>query len=186
MRKHLLSLFACSAFLGLTSFSHANTIALDLNSAVLTGGASVIGGPKIKFDANVSGETATFTIPSVSGTQYSISVTGHNDQSSSFFQFFIDADGPGPGGFVQLGSNTNFNPGFTTITLPTFTDAGASDFFKIVNGGTGNSAGQISAVAVTSVGVPGPALGAGLPGLIFATGGLLAWWRRKRRAQAVV
>jgi hypothetical protein len=30
------------------------------------------------------------------------------------------------------------------------------------------------------VGVPGPAAGAGLPGIVFATGGLLAWWRGKR------
>jgi hypothetical protein len=183
-RKYLLSLFACSAFIGLTPFAHANTIALDLNTAALTGGASVIGGPKIKFDAHTLG-TATFTtIPSLPGAEYSISVTGHNDASSSFFQFFIDKDGPGPLGFVQLGSNTHFS-GFSTITLLTFTDAGTSDSFKIVriNGGTGNSAGQISAVTVTSV--PGPALGAGLPGLIFAGGGLLAWWRRKQRAQAL-
>ena len=34
----------------------------------------------------------------------------------------------------------------------------------------------------TGVPVPGPIVGAGLPGLLLAGGGLLVWWRRRQKA----
>ena len=158
--------------------ARADTI--DLGQAVLAGGASFIGGgSKIKFDAQGTGDSATFTLPSIPGEQYAIQVTGHNDASTSFFQFLIDADGAGPGGFVPLGDNLNFGSGFSTLTLPTFADLGTSDFLRIVNGGTGNTAGQITGLSLLAV--PGAIVGTGLPSLLIVCSGLILLARRRQQ-----
>jgi hypothetical protein len=40
---------------------------------------------------------------------------------------------------------------------------------------------ELHLIASQGMAVPGPVLGAGLPGLILACGGLLAWWRRQQK-----
>jgi hypothetical protein len=97
MSKPLSALLAGIALIGLVPVTEANAVTINLGSAGVAGGAKFIADEgKIKFAPNVSGETATFILDSTPGTQYTISVTGQTNQSSSFAQFLIDADGPGP------------------------------------------------------------------------------------------
>ena len=54
---------------------------------------------------------------------------------------------------------------------------------QLIDPATGNSV-AILDMTIKAVSVPGPVAGAGLPGLLFAGGGL-AWWRRRRKAAAL-
>jgi hypothetical protein len=65
--------------------------------------------------------------------------------------------------------------------IPIFTDGIVPE---VISGGifAFDDPEQVGTWTVTVSDVPGPIAGAGLPGLIAACGGPLAWWRRRRKA----
>jgi hypothetical protein len=92
--------------------------------------------------------------------------TGHDDSGTNLFDvgFF-------PFTSTQLYSGSESTPHFVLGTYH-------FDFAFDTSFGENGSTLTISELPA----VPGPIAGAGLPGLILASGGLLGWWRRRRQS----
>jgi hypothetical protein len=119
--------------------------------------------------------TVTFNL---SANAISVNFTGQAQP------FELESKFTGIGGNIVsiVETSAGFQAGVSQVLFHKF-DATSLDFASVYLGfQPGTNATQTETLTFAPVTVPGPIAGAGLPGLILASGGLLGWWGRRRKS----
>jgi len=167
----------------------------DLDFTLSTGATTGSGLASLTTPITVAGNgTTTLGTPGSTGWVLNNNVSGGLQLSvlgTTAGPSMLIIGPPGPGGVYtnangSIAGNGPHNPFLNETATFTITDANISDATNVTAAtfSFGTTAGAANVVGVP-LGVPGPIVGAGLPGLVAACIGLVTLARRRRKVQAL-
>jgi hypothetical protein len=164
------------------TFTYDTSLAAIQNNAVQ--GNNAIAGATTEVEINIGGITQTVSVPFLSSLvlNYNDNLDSSRAQAEALTSAFNistqlaeNISGSAAGAFIPRSLTSPFS----------FTGGVGTGFFRFTD-----AAGVVTQALFTPTqvsmsevaAVPGPIVGAGLPGLVMALGGLIAWRRRRNQA----
>jgi hypothetical protein len=155
----------------ISPFINGNEFGLQLSLFQNAEGPTGLGGAEVRWNYDVSSKTpiidASIQLLGNTGGAGALELEQDTSPIPPGTGLIIELDGPGTatGTFPQPVDELMVVEA-SFVSVPILSNGGFATTSLIVNGFSE---------------VPGPIVGAGLPGLILAGGGLLGWWRRRKK-----